>query len=202
MNRDSIVLVGPRGCGKTSVGESLSRLSYWPFVDADAEFRKYHGEIDAFVEEHGWEKFREEEAGLLERICNVSSGTRIILAVGGGAVAHSQGESSRRRNVHLLKANSRFIFYLLPYENPGMSAVILADRVQQDHSSVSQRPSLTGISGPYLEMFSVLQQRDSLYRAVADYVLETKRKSPEQVARVVADKIRQETVPCPLARTA
>lgn len=202
MNRDSIVLVGPRGCGKTSVGQSLSRLSYWPFIDADAEFRRYYGEIDDFVTKQGWESFREAEVSLLERICNGNSDRRIILAVGGGAVTHNQGEVFRLRNVQLLKANSHSIFYLLPYANLGISAVILANRVAQDNSSALQRPALTEISDPYIEMFSVLHQRDTLYRAVADYSLETRRKNPEQIAWAMAAKIRAETSPRPLALTA
>ena len=198
----SVILAGPRGSVKTSVGLVLSANSGVPFVDGNAEFVKRYGTINDFVASNGWEKFRQLEAETLEQICETNSRSRIILAVGGGAVAHKQGEQYRQKNVELLRSNGNSVFYILPYENLGMSAVMLVNRIERDSSSASQRPALTGVSDPYLEMLSVLQQRDALYREAAHYVVYTTRKSPEQIARDICAIIRRETAPKLLAPAA
>jgi len=65
----SIVLIGPRGSGKTVVGKELSSILGYPFVDADTEFTQRHGTITDFVKKHNWEKFREAENRLIIDLC-------------------------------------------------------------------------------------------------------------------------------------
>ncbi len=194
---DSIALVGPRGCGKTAVGKALAFRSGLKFVDADAVFSQHYGSISDFCSKYGWDEFRRLETLTLEMICRSNSSGRIILAAGGGAVAHNQGEQYRSRNAKLLRVFGSVI-YLLPYENLGMSAVILQDRVERDASSASMRPALTDITDPYLEMLSQLQQRDGFYRNAAHHTIYTARKSPEKVADGICAIIRKETAPRPV----
>ena len=202
MSHDSVVLVGPRACGKNLVGEILASRSGLPFVDADAVFSQLcNSSISNFRSKYGWTEFRRCETLTLENICSSYPGARIILAAGGGAVAHNDSELNRSRNVKLLREFG-FLFYLLPYENLGMNAVILQYRVELNASSALQRPTLTDIKDRYLEMLAVLKQRNDFYLKAAHHVLYTGRKSPEQVADDICAIIRKETAPIPLALTA
>ena len=191
---DSIILIGPRASGKTSVGKILAARSGLPFLDADAVFSKLYGSISDYQKEHGWEKFRSRETAMLEQICASNLHSRIILAAGGGAVAHNNGLAYRERNVQVLR-NFGYVFYLLPYKNLGMSAVILQDRVENDAASASQRPPLTDIADPYEAMLSILEPRDYLYRKAAHHVIYTARKTSEQVADDICAVIMRETTP-------
>lgn len=79
---DVIVLVGPMGVGKSTVGKKLAKTIKVPFCDTDSLIVEQHGPIDAFFEEHGEAAFREIEHEALVRAIK-SPG---IVATGGGAV--------------------------------------------------------------------------------------------------------------------
>ncbi|MBI4147541.1 shikimate kinase [Candidatus Woesearchaeota archaeon] len=178
----SIVLIGPRGSGKTSVGKELVLMLDFPFVDADIEFSQRHGNITDFVNKCGWEEFRKFEAELIVDICARSQNSNIIFAPGGGAVAYNQEEQYRSRNVELLRKFG-LIFYLLPYPDLRSSTLILASRMQKDTTSAFLRPSLTGSSDAPNEMLLILEQRHHHYRAAAHHLIYTEEKLPGEVAK-------------------
>ena len=167
---DSVVLIGPRGSGKTAVGKRLSRLLQLPFIDADEEFTRHHGYITDFVSQHGWEEFRRLETELIADIYAQHRYDKVVFATGGEAVSHNQSEQYRTRNVESLSGLG-LIFYLLPYPDLGRSAAVLADRVQRSHASAYSRPSLTGNSNLAAEMLSTLEQSYHLYEAAANHVI-------------------------------
>ena len=59
----AIVLVGPMGVGKTTIGKKLAKKLQVPFVDTDVLITKEYGEIPKIFEELGEAKFREFEIG-------------------------------------------------------------------------------------------------------------------------------------------
>ena len=79
---DVIVLVGPMGVGKTTVGKKLSRALKVPFSDTDAMVVEAHGPIDEIFKSRGEEIFREFEYEALARALSYPG----IVATGGGAV--------------------------------------------------------------------------------------------------------------------
>lgn len=79
---DVIVLIGPMGVGKSTVGKKLSRALKVPFCDTDSLIVEEHGKIADFFAEHGEVAFREVEHLALARALK-SPG---IVATGGGAV--------------------------------------------------------------------------------------------------------------------
>ena len=165
----NIVLIGPRCCGKTSVGKDLASKIGVPFVDADDRFHEiHHCSIAEFKKAHGdnWEaEFREIEADVLSNLCGeYQSGA--VLAPGGGAVAHDKGIQYRDQNVRTLKAFGR-VFYLLPSNDLKRSAEVLAERQARDQASQGQRPSLTGEKDPLKEMLELITKRHPLYLAAS-----------------------------------
>ena len=81
--RETIVLVGLMGVGKTTVGRRLANCLGIPFVDADAEIEKAAGcEISSIFKSYGEAAFREGEKKV---ICRLLSDPPHVLATGGGA---------------------------------------------------------------------------------------------------------------------
>jgi len=82
----SIVIVGMRGSGKTTMGRSLANHLGWHFFDIDAEFERFVGEpIKSFVEKHGWPAFRAKEEELVRKVLDENP-QRAVVSTGGGIV--------------------------------------------------------------------------------------------------------------------
>ncbi|MEN9749063.1 MAG: hypothetical protein RL149_141 [Actinomycetota bacterium] len=77
-----IVLVGPMGVGKSTVGRKLANAIGVNFRDTDTIFTKTHGPIAEFFSQHGEQEFR----ALEEQIVAEAISTPGVVATGGGAV--------------------------------------------------------------------------------------------------------------------
>lgn len=77
-----IVLIGPMGVGKTTVGKKLARAIRVPFCDTDNLITQQHGSISDYFANHGEDEFREIEHLALKQALE-SPG---VVATGGGAV--------------------------------------------------------------------------------------------------------------------
>lgn len=141
-DRTNIVLVGMPGCGKTTVGRELARLSGKPFVDLDEEIvRRADKPIPEIFRAEGEETFRELEAQVLADVC-AQSGQ--VIATGGGAVLQAENRVSMRRTgrVYFLRRG--------------------LEELPTDGRPLSQKGSLE-------EMYRV---RKPLYSAAADAVID------------------------------
>ena len=149
----NIFLIGPRACGKTTVGRALADRLGLEFVDTDHELVRAVGmEIADYVEENGWDAFRDRETEILARVAG--EGGRVI-GCGGGIVL-------RPENREVLAAG--IVFYL----QTGLE--VLAERLMRDPNE-AQRPSLTGKS-VVDEIREILAERAHLYEGCADVVLD------------------------------
>lgn len=79
---DVIVLVGPMGVGKSTVGKKLAKIIKIPFVDTDSLIVEQYGPIEDFFAAHGEDEFRKIEHEALRKALT-SPG---IVATGGGAI--------------------------------------------------------------------------------------------------------------------
>lgn len=99
----NIVLIGMPGCGKTTVGEALARLSGKPFIDLDLEIVRRAGKsIPDIFREEGEPAFRELESQVLAEFAGKDGQ---IIATGGGAVLREENRAALRRTgrVYLLR---------------------------------------------------------------------------------------------------
>jgi shikimate kinase len=95
----AVVLVGPMGVGKTTIGKKLAKRLGIPFIDTDALITKLHGEIPLIFAEHGESVFRQfEEACVLEAIAEPA-----VVATGGGAILseHTRAALAETKVVYL-----------------------------------------------------------------------------------------------------
>jgi len=84
-----IVLIGPMGVGKTTIGKKLARALALPFVDTDVLVTKAHGPIADIFAHQGETVFRAyEEEAVTQALTQVQ-----VIATGGGAVL--SGETQR-----------------------------------------------------------------------------------------------------------
>jgi shikimate kinase len=86
--KDTIVMVGLMGAGKTSIGRRLAARVGLPFVDADEEIEAAAGSsIEDIFERLGEASFRDGERRVIARLLD---GPPIVLATGGGAFMDPQ----------------------------------------------------------------------------------------------------------------
>jgi len=82
MDSKPIVLIGPMGVGKSTIGKKLARKLGLSFIDTDLLIVKEHGPIPEIFKEHGEAVFRSyEELAVAEALKS-----QAVVATGGGAV--------------------------------------------------------------------------------------------------------------------
>lgn len=82
MTSPAIVLIGPMGAGKTSIGKRVARALGQPFSDSDAAVVRAHGPIEDLFRDKGEAHFRALEREAV-RAALARGG---VVALGGGAI--------------------------------------------------------------------------------------------------------------------
>lgn len=130
----NIYLVGPRACGKTTLGRMLAQELERPFVDMDEQFVARTGRtIAQVVEAEGWERFRELEHEVLAW-CHGNPGH--VVATGGGAVLKAANRGLLQKGVVVYlqvepeKVVERLMAELLPEQRPALTGLSLEEEVR------------------------------------------------------------------------
>ena len=151
------------GSGKTTLGKRLARECKMEFLDLDREIEARNGvSVATIFEIEGEAGFRMRETKLLAEISQLDG---LIVATGGGTVLSPVNRS------RLLAAGC--VVYL--HANPS----ILYARTRHDKG----RPLLQ-VADPLARIKQLAEQRDPLYREVADTVIEAGRDT-ESVANEI-----------------
>src|SRR2546423_1613587 len=147
----SVVLIGYRGAGKTTIGRKLADRLWQTVVDTDERIVQRAGKsIKDIFANQGEEAFRQLEEQVIKEGSLLSGH---VISVGGGAVV-------REANRNVLRGSDHQIIYLKcePEE--------LNRRIHGDPATAAARPNLTGLGGGLLEIQQPLGQREPLYRQV------------------------------------
>lgn len=140
------------GAGKTTIGRQLAKSLSLPFYDSDKAIEESTGvDIPTIFEFEGEEGFRDREQRMIQQLTQLKG---IVLATGGGAIL-------REENRILLKENG-FIVYLQ------CSIERILERTRRD----TQRPLLK-TENPRERIESLFAQREHLYLACADFIIDT-----------------------------
>lgn len=101
---ESVILIGPMGVGKTTIGKKLAKQLNLVFIDTDKEIVREHGSIAKVFDKFGEQHFRELESQFLLRA--VATGG--VIATGGGVVTQATNRKVLRENfVVYLSSNGR-----------------------------------------------------------------------------------------------
>ena len=157
----NIILVGPMGSGKTTIGKRLSESLGLKFFDSDIEIINNTGvSIDHIFDVEGEKGFRLRESEILKKLCSVP---HIVIATGGGAVL-------LEANRELIKSSGQVVYLL--------SSV---DQILRRTSKSKTRPLLEKSNNRRKTIMDIVAARDSLYREVASLIIDTDRKNLKDV---------------------
>ena len=159
--RKPVLLIGMRGCGKSTVGRLLAERMRLPLIDLDEEIARAAGKtIPEIFAQEGEAGFRARETAALERVLTREDG---VIATGGGIV-------TRAENIRMMREKGVVVWLCRPLED------MIAD-VRQD-----TRPNLAGDKAE--RMRTLYGQRERLYAAAAHLSFDN-RMPPKESAKAL-----------------
>lgn len=165
----NIYLIGPMGAGKTTIGRRIAELKGMQFVDSDHAVEKRTGvDISFIFDMEGEAGFRKRESKM---IAELSEQSNTVMATGGGAILDAD-----TRN--LLSARGVVVYLQTSLEQQ------LART-----SKTSNRPILEGSEDIEATLTRLMQQRDPLYREIADLVVTTGDQQARRLAREIVEQL-------------
>jgi shikimate kinase len=166
-----IVLVGPPGSGKTTVGQLLAHGLGVPFRDTDHDIEAGAGKpITSIFVDDGEPAFRALER---DAVASALGAGRSVLALGGGAVL----DADTRRRLQAYAQRGGPVVFL------DVSLAEAAPRVGFNQA----RPLLLG--NPRARWAALMAQRRPVYEEIATAVVSTDGRTPDEVAAAIRKEV-------------
>ena len=168
MSHRNIILIGPMGSGKSTIGKIIARRLHREFEDSDHYIEERTGvDIARIFDVEGEQGFRDREANALVEL--LDSNDRVI-ATGGGSVL-------RGENQQLLKQKG-YIVFIDTSLNQQMQ------RLRRDKKRTLLQPE-----NPRARLESLLKERRPIYLALADLVVKTDKRVARRLAADIIDQL-------------
>jgi shikimate kinase len=163
-----VILIGPPGAGKTTIGKEISAALSVQFLDTDTIIEKQTGmTISEIFVDKGEPFFRELEAKVVIDAVDTFDG---VLALGGGAPLSALAQEC-------LKKTTSPIIYL------DVSLATAAPRIGFNRD----RPLLLG--NPRAKWNELLETRRPLYEGTATKVVNVDHGTPKEIAQIIISEI-------------
>ena len=160
--RLTLVLVGPMGAGKTSVGRRVAKTLGVDFTDTDKTIVAEHGPIPDIFAAHGEQRFRALECAAVAAALKHGG----VISLGGGAVT---------------SADTRKLLHEHPVAFLAVTPEAVAARIRS-----GGRPMLAGDEDPLERWKSIYEQRRGWYDEVATETFDTSRRPMQRIADEIA----------------
>jgi shikimate kinase len=165
MNKDSIVLIGFMGSGKTTLGKWIAENQGYIFVDTDELIETEEGRtINEIFATDGEEYFRNLETEVIGRLAE--DDRKLVISVGGGLPV-------RDENRKLMRRAGRVV-----YLNTGV------DELERRLKGDTTRPLLAG-SDLRKKITDLMEKRERLYLDAADVVVDTENRTFEEIYHLI-----------------
>ncbi|GHA19999.1 shikimate kinase [Arenicella chitinivorans] len=159
----NLILIGPMGSGKTTVGKQLAKRMRMDFVDSDHMIEERCGvSISTIFDIEGEDGFRKRETKMLTELCERNG---IVLATGGGAVISEENRILLRKG---------YVIYLKTSIETQLA------RTQKNQN----RPLLENVDAE-TKLEELMEERGRLYEQEADLIV----MSGDRIVSKVVDEI-------------
>lgn len=166
--RNNIFLVGMPGAGKTTVGRHLARRLQRRFIDADHEVEARTGvRIPVIFDIEGEQGFRDRESKVISELAQQSDQ---VVATGGGAVLRPENRAALRQGGTVIYLNA-------------------APRLLYERTRLDPNRPLLQVDDPLRKLEELFNQRDPLYREVADIIVNSLGGSIAQLVKQVEKQL-------------
>jgi shikimate kinase len=165
MNKDSIVLIGFMGSGKTTVGKWIAENQGYIFVDTDELIEAKEGRtINEIFATDGEEYFRNLETQVIGGLAE--DDRKLVISVGGGLPVREENRKLMRRAGRVVYLNTS------------------VDELERRLKGDTTRPLLAG-SGLRKKITDLMEKREKLYLDAADVVVDTENRTFEEIYNLI-----------------
>ena len=164
-----VVLIGPPGAGKSTIGKALAKEIATEFIDSDSEIERITGKkiSDIFVEE-GEAVFRKTE---VEVVTALLDGFEGVIALGGGAPINTQIQES-----------------LTGVEFPVIFIDVSISQAANRIGFNKDRPLL--LINPRQQWMNLMSERRPIYEKLASQTVNSDSQKPHEVAKLISEKLK------------
>ena len=164
-----VVLIGPPGAGKSTIGKALAKEIATEFIDSDSEIERITGKkiSDIFVEE-GEAVFRKTE---VEVVTALLDGFEGVIALGGGAPINTQIQEA-----------------LNGVEYPVIFIDVSISQAANRIGFNKDRPLL--LINPRQQWMNLMSERRPIYEKLASQTVNSDSQKPHEVAKLISEKLK------------
>ena len=164
-----VVLIGPPGAGKSTIGKALAKEIATEFIDSDSEIERITGKkiSDIFVEE-GEAVFRKTE---VEVVTALLDGFEVVIALGGGAPINTQIQEA-----------------LTGVEYPIIFIDVSISQAANRIGFNKDRPLL--LINPRQQWMNLMSERRPIYEKLASQTVNSDSQKPHEVAKLISEKLK------------
>lgn len=168
----NIILVGPLGVGKSTIGRELARQLNREFFDTDREIEARLGvDLARIFDIEGEAAFRKRESQVLHELLQKEN---IVLSTGGGTVLLEE-------NRKIIKERG-FVIYL---------CTNIKQQLKRTHRNQHNRPLLR-VDNLEERLKQLNNERVNFYKEIADIKFSTKNSTSKKTAQLILDFLQED----------
>jgi len=171
------LITGPKHSGKSLCAKALNETTGWAVVDLDETMEAQTGKTPRELFVLGQDIFKKAEAQALASALQPSEQKRLIIAAGGGIIDNGEAMAL------LAKSRSTLCEIITVYLD------ISAETAWQRISAEGELPPFLNTANPREVHLTLHNRRAEAYKAMANVTVSAENKSPEEIAREIADRI-------------